>query len=673
MTSYGTRKIDTKKTRIILLTPIILLALVCAEGQAAGESKFELRKKYQDAAYLARTGQRTRFLKLKNELSDYSLEPYLSYIDATRRLSKLKPAQVADFRRQYADTPLATSLMQNWLYSLAKRGRWNEYLTHFDPQVTTKILTCFELYAMHRAGRSDEAFKRTTALWLVDYSQPEECDPLFKVWRDGDNLTGDLAWQRFNLSLRANSTSLAGYLMRFLDPQDRNIASLMRQAHRNPQLVKKTARFRQDDSRTRDAIMHGIRRLSQKDANQALDTWESYISSKSFSATEIAETFSYIAIRLALQHDTQNRIDTIPINLRDNSALMEARIRLALHNENWNQVLVLIHALPEELQASDRWRYWNARVLAQSSDKIDKDSAWSIFRELASSRSFYGFLSSDLLGEEYHLEDKNIVTDRMLIDTIANHPGIERALELYALGEKSWARREWMFTADKLSQIELGAAAKVAQNWGWYEQSIKSMIKAEHWDDLDLRFPLAYQDYFIVNARTADIPVNWSLAIGRQESAFMADAKSPSGAMGIMQVMPATAKMIAEAAKVSYRTETDLIDPQNSIKLGTTYLGQMLRRFGNNRILASAAYNAGPNRVDTWLNNKQALDVWIETIPFKETRNYVQNVMVYAVIYSHRLDYEQPMIYPNEKLDFGINQVTRQVENGSSVIGGGGE
>lgn len=648
------------KTLIVWIASALLPLCFGISSLSASESRFDERNKYQQALRYLQSGQRSRFLELKQELANYPLEPYLAYSEITRRLRRHSYKDIAAFRERYKDTPLANSLMQNWLYTLGKRGRWEDYLKYFDPSLRTTILTCFELTALHKTGRSEEAFAQTQDIWLVDRSQPDECDAILKAWRDAGHLSRDLAWQRFNITMKANRTSLASYLTRFLHHDDKPLAATMRQVHRDPALLKRQKNFKRDNEKTRDVILHGVRRFARRDASQAVKLWQDYLKSKSFSATEQNETYSYIAKRLAAQFDPNGLIDAIPINLRSNPELLESRTRLALHNGDWNQTLVMINAMPQERQQHHRWRYWKARVLTQSADRQDQLSGTAILRDIAQYRDFYGFLAADLLGESYQLQHSSLDSTAEQIARVASLPGLQRSLELFVMENKSWARREWRYSTRDFSPEDLQIAARLAQNQGWYEQAIKTIIRAEVWDDLNIRFPLAFHEYFLSNARTWDIPLNWSLAIARQESAFMPDAKSSAGALGIMQVMPATARHIAKGETVRYRTEHDLIDPVNSIKLGSIYLGQMLRRFNNNRILASAAYNAGPNRVEGWLNNTKPLDVWIETIPFSETRKYVQNVLLFSVIYSHQMDDEQPLIYPSEFNDFAIQQFSLQ-------------
>ena len=217
------------------------------------------------------------------------------------------------------------------------------------------------------------------------------------------------------------------------------------------------------------------------------------------------------------------------------------------------------------------------------------------------------------------------------------------------------ARREWLNSVNQFSNREQQIAGYVAQRWGWHKRAIQSMIDAEAWDDLDVRFPLAYRDSFIANTVKADIPVTFGFAIARQESAFMPDAKSSAGALGLMQMIPSTAKITAKRHNLRFANTNVLINPHTNITFGTAHLGTLMRRFNNNRILVSVAYNAGPGRVQSWLDPTLPVDAWIETIPFTETRNYVQNVLMFAAIYGNRLKTSQPLIMAHERAAFSTN------------------
>ena len=375
-----------------------------------------------------------------------------------------------------------------------------------------------------------------------------------------------------------------------------------------------------------------------------------------FDARELEAAYARAGIYLAQQSDRAEQLENLPVNMHRQPQLVEARIRQALRAANWNDVLVLIHLLPAAARESPRWRYWKARVLAQSDQATERKIATDILLELSRERTFYGFISADILGRAYHYQDQPRPVTAQQIHVLEQTPGLQRALELFALGQRAQARREWYFTTAALSGAEREIAAQVALRWGWYKVAIQSLIDAGARNQLNFRFPLGYRDSFLTQARRSNIPLSWGLAIARQESAFMPDARSPSGALGVMQLLPATARQVAKQLGVRYAHSGSLTQPALNIQLGTHYLGQMLRKFANNRIVASAAYNAGPNRVSRWLNPALPFDVWIESIPIEETRLYVQNVLMFASIYSRKLARVQPLIYPHERAFFAAQQ-----------------
>ncbi len=648
-----------------LTTVLILLATnSAADFSRSGNydpsiapDKFEQRQLYLDGLHLIRTSQFSRLQKLKPQLRTYALYPYLEYTEMAYRISRYSEDEILAFVEQNLDTPLTQPLLQHWLASLAKRGKWETFIANYDKAKPTRELACHYGYGLYKVGMTEQAMAEAVKLWSVGFSQPDECDSIFNVWRGNDGMTPEIAWTRFSLSLQENEKKLANYLMRFVSKEDKPYASNYRLVHQKPDTVKRYSAFSKDNERYREIVLHGVRRLARTKPVEALATLRTYEARLSFEPAHLEEAYAYIGIRLAGKTNDLALMDTLPVNLHAHPDLVEARLRQSLRLQDWSSVIVLINLLPEELQASTRWQYWKARVLAQSDGEADRQIAHDMLMELSITRSFYGFVAADILQSNYNYEDEPAPVTFEQILSLEESPGIQRALELFALGERSRARREWYFTTSEFTNAEREVAAKVALRWGWYKASIQTMIDAGAWNHLDFRFPLAYQDTFIEHARRVNIPVQWSLAIARQESAFMPDARSSAGALGVMQLMPGTAQLVARQIGVSYKNDTSLTDPDLNIRLGTNYLSQMLRRFDNNRILASAAYNAGPGRVNQWLDPDMPFDVWIETIPFNETRNYVQNVLMFSSIYSRRMEERQPLIYPHERNYFSPQQV----------------
>jgi soluble lytic murein transglycosylase len=559
---------------------------------------------------------------------------------------------------EYQDTPLAEQLRQNWLFNLARRSKWTVFLEHYAESPDGRRNACYHGYALYKENHSEAARIAAEKLWLVGASQPDECDPVFKVWRENGDLTPDLAWQRYSLAIKANKQKLATYLVRFLAKKDRQLAASYKKVHTRPAEIKRVNRYKSQSPHVREIVLHGIKRLARYEPKEALKLFTQYEEIHHFDASVGAETFVYIGKHLTYEDDTSDLLENLPIDPRDYPELVEARIRKALRDDDWSLVLILINLLPDKIQHQPGWQYWKARVLANSAEIADRESGGKIFLELSETRTFYGFLSAEIMNLNYNYVDEPSLVSSEEILALEATPGIQRALELLTLGERNRARREWYFTTSQFSNTERRIAARVAVKWGWYKPAIQSLIEAKAWNELEFRFPVAFQDTFISNARVADIPVYWSLAIARQESAFMPDAKSPVGAYGVMQLMPATARLVARKTNTSFKSNKELTDPTLNIQLGSHYLGRMLRRYNNNRVHASAAYNAGPGNVDKWINPSLALDVWIETIPFRETKNYVQNVLMFSAIYGLRMQQPQPLIYDHELKEFKNPQIS---------------
>lgn len=638
---------------VLLFCPLATASFNYSGDQSAKESRYEQRQTYKQLLNYLDGNQFTRFRKEKQALEHYPLYPYLEYRYLIQRLSRQSQKDIDHFTSQWVDTPLANQLQQNWLYSLGRRGQWQAFAAAYDSNGdNTKENQCFYPYALHRTGNTEAALEAAEKLWLVPFSQPDECDPIFKIWRDNNRLTPEIAWQRYEAAIIENEITLANYLERFLDKADRDDAARLKRFHVRPRRLHRETLPDLNSTRGRKAFENGLYRLIRRDASMALEVLKPHHDTLSDKPDLLTEFYTDIAIRLVRNGKDLALLENLPIDLTDSQDLLETRLLRHIREQNWSTALTLANLLDGERRESLRWRYWRARILEANGGLQGIDEANEIFAAIARERSFYGFLAADRMGFAYNFEDSPEPITHEQVHALEETPGVQRALELFTLQEHTRARREWNFTTRQFSDIELRIAARVAEKWGWHEQAIRAMIKARAWDDLNPRFPLAYRDNFVAGARSEDIPVTWPLAIARQESAFMVDARSSAGALGLMQLMPGTAQQVARQTNTRLRSNNDLTDPTINIELGTAYLGRMFRRFSHNRILASAAYNAGPSRVERWQNPDLPADVWIETIPFRETRHYVQNVLMFSTIYGRKLGQQSPMIYQHELLDF---------------------
>jgi soluble lytic murein transglycosylase len=251
---------------------------------------------------------------------------------------------------------------------------------------------------------------------------------------------------------------------------------------------------------------------------------------------------------------------------------------------------------------------------------------------VAKKRHYYGFLAASLLELPIALEDRPLSITAAEKKAALTHAAGQRAFELFHIKRYHQARLEWNYWLSTLDKRQKLVAATLANQIGWYDRAIFALSQEGYLDDVDLRFPMGFDQQIKQHASKYSISPAWAFAVTRRESSFMSDANSPAGARGLMQVMPNTAKQLMRKKDLP---KSYLFNSANNINLGTMYLRRLLDKHQGNQILATAAYNAGPYRVKKWVEGEKAIpaDVWIENIPFKETRNYVKSVLAYQQIY----------------------------------------
>ncbi|MEX1033315.1 MAG: transglycosylase SLT domain-containing protein [Cellvibrionaceae bacterium] len=649
------------RAALLCTTLLISLSGVAATEQPASALQTQLQRNQFLAAEAALREKRfDTYHNIVKTLDDYPLKPYLEYQELRRRLYLFPYEDVEAFVEQYANTYIGDLLATDWLETLARARHWHDYQSYFPTlNLNSAELRCYYLRARLNNGEQD-ALEEVAILWNVGHSQPEACDPLFVLWLDGGYLTEDVAWQRHGKAIASGNLSLARYIAKKMPSELRSLADLYLEIHRYPERLKQHPRFAAQTAKMHEIILHGIRRYARRDPLEALSVWERYDAQHYFPTEDRSRTQEYLITHLAVdgQVAAAQRLLAQAEKITS-SELIAWLVRDALRNQDWRRAYDSLDLLPEADQQSERWLYWRARAMEQLElEEPEQPNARQIYARLALTRTFYGFLAADIMGHEYTLVDRPVNPPSEAMEIMKNAMGMRRAKELLDLDRVLQARREWFYATRGLEPDHLLAAGKLAEEWGWYRKSIQAMIEAQYWDDLQLRFPLPYQEEINTASASTNIESTFLYAIARQESAFAPDARSPAGAMGLMQLMPATAKQTARQIGVKYRY-WDLIDPSQNIQLGSRYLHQLLDQFNGNRILAAAAYNAGPNRVKKWLENTEQqlpYDIWIETIPFSETRGYVQNVLSYSVIYGYRLGEQTSLL--NEVDNRGFTLLT---------------
>jgi peptidoglycan lytic transglycosylase len=623
----------TQQTVLTLLFVIFMATLSTPVFANSIESQ---RKDYLAAQKALDTKQYKTFGKIANTLKDYPLYPYLRYEYLRKRLWKIKDAEMVAFLKRYNDLPVTASLRKAWLKLLIKRGHWQTFLDNYTPQSDTKM-QCYQLQARIKTNNNTFLLEDIRTTWLAGKSLPPQCDPAFALLYKSDLMTNELVWKRLRLSMQNNQLSLVNYLSSRLDPEHKTLAKKWVQIHQNPYKYTHNPKL-EDTPVSREILAHGILRLARKDVAKAVKRLDALKGQFSFTPADMAEIERTLAVRAAKNKSklASQLLDQID-NQHVNDEVFHYRLRTALASYDWPILKKWTTGQPPDIDIELRWRYWHARALEETGEP---EKANEIYKEIAKERDYYGFLAADKINAVYDMNHYPIPENKEEFARIESLPAMKRAYEFYKLGMSHPARREWHNALNKMTTYQMQMAAAVASQWGWHNRAIFTMHRAKAYDDLVLRFPILFNDLLDKYAKKRNIDASWMYGLVRAESAFIEDVRSPAGALGLMQVMPKTGRDTAKRIGLKGFKTSKLKKAETNIPIGSAYMKQMLDKFNGNMVLATAAYNAGPHRVLKWLPKKgcEAPDVWVEQIPFNETRKYVRRVLAFANIYDWRLE-----------------------------------
>lgn len=654
---------------IWILSALCLARAVPAAGEAADLS--QARADFLAAERALRNGDLARYTALLDGLRDYPLYPYLRYQYLRPRLQQAADAEVAEFIQRYGDSPLGNRLRDAWLEILARGGRWQTLLRQYPADTGNAELDCHRRWGLYQTGDKAAALDGLERLWLVERSQPAACDRVFTLWRQQGGLGPDLVWQRFTLAMNANETTLARYLVRLLDAEHRTAADFWLRVHASPALVESPPRAILEHPARNGILLHGLSRLARSDIDRAVAAWNQVLRPRyEFTREETAEAHRSLGLTLALRGRKEALAWLMQVDAgAGDVTLREWRVRAAVSQQDWQAALAAIYQLAEAEQTTPRWRYWQARALEALNQR---QQAGEILLALAASRGYYGFLAADHLGRPYQMNHAPVDAEVARSVTPAEYPGVARARELFALDRLADARREWHHATRDMADWQLQSAALLAQSWGWHDRAIITMGRSARMDDVELRFPLVHRDQVLAAAETRGVDPALAFAVIRQESAFAADARSSAGALGLMQLMPQTAQKMAGHLRLPPPGRMDLLDVSTNLRLGIAYLRRLLDRY-DNPLVAAAAYNAGAQRVNGWLPQADIVkaDQWAETVPFVETRNYIQNVVYFASIYDLRLGLPPRRLSERMPPVMPLNTRLSREEPGASTAGDG--
>ncbi|TAL87675.1 MAG: lytic murein transglycosylase [Rhodanobacter sp.] len=616
-----------------LLLPAVWLLLITSTASAREPVKAQ-RAAFKQAYAAAQQGG-DAWRSLAAGLKDYPLYPYLQAASLEHDIRQIDIGTVNAYLKRYPHWIPAGDLRRHFLGELARRQDWADFQTLYVPGLGA-ALSCDALQARMAAGKKLKFSADLAALWAKP-SLPSACDPVLNAAHDQGLLTSTRLWARIEHAAQDKHAGTVASLAGWLPKEQRAQAMALVQALRDPSAAARAAANWPDTPRYREAVVLALSRLARRDSTQADDAWGKLKQRFDFSASARDRVLQVLALFNATDFtdDALSRLVALPAAAQSD-ATREWRVRVALVRQDWPAVLAAIDAMPLEQRQDGEWRYFHARALAETGQHT---AARRQFNILADQATFYGFLAADRLDQPYAICPLSLADNPEGSKLLQQNSGLQRAFELYAVDLPRLARREWNRALKGADQTTRRLAVDLANRKGWYDRAIFALSHGEALRLYRLRFPLASQDGVVPQAEEAGIEPAWAYGLLRAESAWMSDARSAADARGLMQLLPQTAALVARQNGMVWGGGDTLYDPTVNIALGTRYLAQMSARFGGSPWLASAAYNAGPNRVDQWLQSRGTLppDLFIATMPFKETREYVARVMAFSVIYDWRL------------------------------------
>jgi len=587
-----------------------------------------------------RIGDAAQIERLYPRFASSVLEPYVAYYRLHLHLDKADAASIKQFLARPADTPVIDRLRAEWLKQLGKNEQWDAFTGEYPHVVKEDAeLLCYALQARRRV-QEKEALVEARRLWFSGEAQPDDCIPLFDAALAAGIISESDVWQRIRMALESGNVDLVRQLAARLPSRRAFPATAVNQAYTNPGRYLSTVNLPKAGAAERMLTLFALRRLARQSPQLAYTRWEKMAAY--FTEAEQRYFYGWLGYEASRSHDPRalawykEAADT-----QLTAAQLAWRARAAMRETDWREVLASINAMDPEQQREKAWRYWKGRALKALGFSVP---AQALFAALSGEYGYYGLLAAEELDVmPVFAQIDSHSPDQKDIDKVLAQPGIQRALALYRLRADAEASREWAWAVRGYNDAQLLAAAVVAHRNGIYDRSIDAAERTQQLHDFNLRYPAPYRAELQEYVRSNDLDEAWVYGLMRQESRFAPHVNSNVGAAGLMQLMPETARWVAQKIGMKGYRAALLHELGINLKLGTYYLKTVSSQFDNNPVLASAAYNAGPNRAQQWCGDA-ALEgaIYIETIPFDETRDYVKKVMSNTVYYS-RLFGQPPM------------------------------
>lgn len=607
----------------------ILVALPIA-ASAAGDSSQEKALLAARDAFLA--GDKAKLARQAEKIRGHALDSYAAFWRLQLRLEEADPAEVKDFLARNEGSVLAERLRRDWLVALGKRGQWELFRGEYSALVKTDPdVACYKL--QERWRRQDASvFAEVNSFFMAPQVLPAGCAPVLEAMLLSGELTPRDLRDRFRLFVQANLMAEARRIAERLPLNKTSSAVQIETAARTPSMFLKRSDADLNTAAGREIAILALTRLARVDPRSAVGFWNVRLRER-FPLEDQQYVWAMLATSGARHHvpeavDWFNKAGEMPLS----DEQLAWRTRIALRQGNWPEVKNAIERMSPAGQNEPAWIYWRGRSLLVLGAQ---ESGQALFGRISGEHHFYGRLAAEELGMPLQIPEKAVTPTREELAEVAALAGMQRALALYRLGLRTEALAEWLWTVREMNDRALLAAAELARINGIWDRAINTADRtvAEH--DFTLRYLAPFGNILSKQARTSKLDEPMVFGLVRQESRFIADAKSSAGASGLMQLLPSTARRIAGKIGMKGYNTSRLGHPEVNAALGAYYLRHVLDLFGGNTVLAAAAYNAGPGRARRWCNAKPLEGaIYVETIPFAETRRYVKKVMANTVYYA---------------------------------------
>jgi len=607
------------------LLPILLAMPLCAH--AGPESDFRAARE------ALRKGDLARLDKAAENLQGTPLEIYAVSFQLRARLGSRATPTVKAFLARGEESPVVDQFRVDWLKFLGKKEVWDTFSEEY-PQVVNvdDELLCYALQ-LRRRDADASALEEARRLWFRDDESPESCTPLFEEARKQLVITDNDVWKRMRLALESGNVTFAKRLIKQLPKTERYPEAELSMASRNPRQYLERTKFENAATGRRLTALFALQRLARQSPQIAFARWEKI--ANHFTEEEQRYFFGWLGYAGAQAHDERALLwYAVAGDAALNPKQLAWRSRAALRMQDWLEVWSSISAMSVEQRNEGVWRYWKARALKQLGRP---DEAEELLEGLSREYNYYGQLAAEELGKKAvaGLAEPGYRASEAEVQVISEMPAIQRTKLLYEMDLRTEAAKEWAWATRKFGDRQLLAAAEVARRYEMYDRSINAADRTVSLHDFNLRYPAPYRDALRENLDKHGLEEAWVYGLMRQESRFATQVRSGAGAAGIMQVMPDTARWVARQIGMKGYRKGLIHQLDVNIKLGTYYMKTVFRQFDENPVLASAAYNAGPQRATQWRGAKPLEGaIYVETIPFDETRDYVRKVMSNTIYYS---------------------------------------